>query len=206
MNKNKLFFIISLFVFSIALNHLILRAQLNQSNSGFSKETFVGALEENTDQKCFIDGHYDQQCNGLMDCSYTIATIFYLNQSGTQPYLSYATSPQMTNSTFVAFYREMISCSWFLVTVILLVFLLICVVVGFILIKHDTTKITIMCLIYVICIAVIIFTFVAHDDKPFGCWQNMITGFFALIFYSFFSIDVIKSNFDNNRIGFEMSP
>lgn len=197
---------ISLFVFSIALNHLILRAELDQSNSGFSKKTFVGVLGNSNAKECFIDGNYDQQCNGLMDCSYAIANIFYLNQNGSQPYLSYALIPQMTNSTFVAFYREMIFYSWFLVSVILLLCLLICVIVGFIWLKYDTRLITVMCLIYTITIAIIIFTFVAHDDRPFGYWQNIITGFFALIFYSFFAIDVIKSNFDNDRIHVELGP
>lgn len=193
MNKNKLFFVISLFICAISLNHIFLRAELDQANSGFSDQTFVGLLQKDNEEECWVDGESDQQCSGIMGCGFEIGMIRFAKPNDSQPYLSYAITPRLTNSSVVAFYRELTTRVWFLIDFILMFFLLLCVGVSM-LFHSKIATITLMCLTYFITLAIIIFTFIAHDDTPFGVWQNVSTGFFALIFYSFFAIDTIKSN------------
>lgn len=50
------------------------------------------------------------------------------------------------------------------------------------------------CLLYLMNVVILILSFVTHNDPPFGVWQNIFTGFFILIFYSFYAINVIKNN------------
>lgn len=202
MKDHQLFLIITLFICSLCINHIILRAQLDQSNSGFLTPTFLGSLEKNIESKCFIDAEYDQNCQGIMDCSYKIGLLTKLHfGNDTQPYLSYAFEPNLTNSTLVALFREFTNFTWLCVDIILIIILLFCVLFAYLLQKKDREIIALMCLMWVTSVGVLILTFVAHDDRPFGVWQNVISGFFVLIFYTFFAISVIQSNLErlNNR-------